>query len=70
MSLILMFIVGVMLVVFQSLSHLSLLQPHQLQPARLLCPWDSPGQNNGVGLPLPSPRNLPDPGIQIAFPTL
>ena len=20
-----------------------------LQPARLLCPWDSPGQNTGVG---------------------
>ena len=25
------------------------LQPHVLQPARLLCPWDSPGKNNGVG---------------------
>ena len=25
------------------------LQPHGLQPARLLCPWDSPGQNPGVG---------------------
>ena len=21
------------------------LQPHGLQPARLLCPWDSPGKN-------------------------
>ena len=27
----------------------SLLQPHGLQPARLLCPWDSPGKNTGVG---------------------
>ena len=23
--------------------------PHGLQPTRLLCPWDSPGKNNGVG---------------------
>ena len=25
------------------------LRPHGLQPARLLCPWDSPGKNTGVG---------------------
>ena len=25
------------------------LQPHGLQTARLLCPWDSPGKNTGVG---------------------
>ena len=25
------------------------LQPHGLLPARLLCPWDSPGKNTGVG---------------------
>ena len=25
------------------------LQPHGLWPARLLCPWDSPGNNTGVG---------------------
>ena len=24
------------------------LQPHGLQPPRLLCPWDSPGKNTGV----------------------
>ena len=24
------------------------LQPHRLQPARLLCPSDSPGKNTGV----------------------
>ena len=24
-------------------------QPHGLQPARLLCAWDSPGKNTGVG---------------------
>ena len=26
--------------------------------------WDSPGENTGVGLPFPSPGNLPDPGIK------
>ena len=36
------------------------LRPHGLQPARLLCPWDSPGKNTGVGCHV---RNLPDPGI-------
>ena len=25
------------------------LQPHGFQATRLLCPWDSPGQNTGVG---------------------
>ena len=25
------------------------LQPHGLWPARLLCPWDSPARNTGVG---------------------
>ena len=25
------------------------LRPHGLWPARLLCPWDSPGKNSGVG---------------------
>ena len=24
-------------------------QPHKRQPTRLLCPWDSPGKNTGVG---------------------
>ena len=25
------------------------LQPHRLWPTRLLCPWDFPGKNTGVG---------------------
>ena len=25
------------------------MRPHGLQPARLLCPWNSPGNNTGVG---------------------
>ena len=27
----------------------SSLRPHGLEPARLLCPWDFPGKNTGVG---------------------
>ena len=38
------------------------LWPRGLQPARLLCPWDSPGKSTGVGChALP---DLPDPGIE------
>ena len=36
--------------------------------ARLLCPCDSPGKKTGVGLPCPLPGELPDPGIEPAFP--
>ena len=25
------------------------MRPHRRQPTRLLCPWDSPGKNTGVG---------------------
>ena len=25
------------------------MQPHRQQPTRLLCPWDSPGKNTGMG---------------------
>ena len=46
------------------------LQRHGLEPTRFLCPWNFPGKNTGVGLPFPSPRNLPDPGIEPASPTL
>ena len=28
-------------------------QPHRWQPNRLLCPWDSPGKNTGVGCHFP-----------------
>ena len=31
------------------------LRPYRLQPARLLCPWDFPGQEYWSGLPFPSP---------------
>ena len=45
------------------------LQPHELWPARLLCPWDSPGKN-WSGLPFLSPGDLPDPGIEPRSPAL
>ena len=35
------------------LSPVQLCEPHGLQPARLLCPWNFPGKNTGSGLPLP-----------------
>ena len=40
------------------------LQLHELWPARLLSPWDSPGKNTGVGCHAPSPGDLPNPGIE------
>ena len=45
----------------------TLLRPHGLQPIRLLCPWNSPGKNAGVGchfLPqgiLPTQGSNPSP---------
>ena len=43
-------------------SCLTLLPPHKLQPARLLCPWDFPGKNTGVGCHFLFQENLPNPG--------
>ena len=40
------------------------LWPHGLQPARLLCPWDSPGKNTGVGCHALLQGILPNPGIE------
>ena len=37
-------------------------RPHGLQPARFLCPWDSPGKNPGVGGHVLLQGNLPHPG--------
>ena len=43
---------------------------HGLWPARLLSPWDFSRQEYWSGLPLPSPRDLPDPGIKPESPAL
>ena len=51
---------------------LSLCDPMDCIVYRLLCPQDSPGKNTGVGSHslLPSPGDLPDPGIEPESPTL
>ena len=38
--------------------------PHELQPTRLLCPWDAPGKNTGVGCRFIPAGDLSDPGIE------
>ena len=41
-------------------------KPRGLLPARLLCPWNFPDKNTGVGCHFldPDPEDLPDPGIE------
>ena len=46
------------------------LRPHRLQPNRLLCPWDLPGKNTGVGCHFLLWGNLPSPGIKPTSPAL
>ena len=38
-------------------------RPRGLQPARLLCPWDFPGRNTGVGCPALLQGILPTQGL-------
>ena len=45
------------------------LRLHGPQPDMLLCPWDSPGKNAGMGChALLHALGLPDPGIETAAP--
>ena len=46
------------------------LQPHGLQPTRLLCPWVFSRQEYWSGLPCPPPGDLPNPGIKPRSPAL
>ena len=46
------------------------LQPHGLYSARLLCPWDFPRHNTGVGCHAHLQGNLPNPRIKPGTPTL
>ena len=48
----------------KSLQLCSTLQPYGLKPTRLLCPWDFPGKDPGVGSHALIQGNLPDPGIK------
>ena len=45
------------------------LQPHGLEPAKILCPWDFPGRIWSE-YPFPFPGDLPDPGIKPGSPAL
>ena len=42
----------------------AVLQPQGLQPTRLLCPWDSPGKNTGVGCHALLQGIFPHPGTE------
>ena len=44
--------------------------PNELQPASLLCPWDSPDKNTGVGCHALHQRNLSDSGIESMSPMI
>ena len=43
---------------------------HGLQPARFLCPWDSPGKKTGMGCHFLLQGYLADPGIEPGSPAL
>ena len=45
------------------------LQPHELEPARLLCPWDFPGKIL-EWVAISFSRDLPDPGTEPGSPAL
>ena len=45
-------------------------RPHGLQLTRLLCPWNSPGKNTGVGSHPFHQGTLPNPGIKSGSPAL
>ena len=50
-------------------SHVQLFVSMDCSSTRLLCPWDSPGQNTGLGS-LSLLRDLPNPGIEPRSPSL
>ena len=43
------------------------LQHHGLQPARILCPWDLPGKNTGVGCHFLLQRIFPTQGSNLCL---
>ena len=43
-------------------------QSHRRQPTMPPRPWDSPGNNTGVGCHFLLQGNLPDPGIKLVSP--
>ena len=45
----------------------SSVRPHELQPARLLCPWDSPGKDTGRGCCALPQRIFPTQGSNLGL---
>ena len=43
------------------------LQPHQLVPTRLLCPWNFPGNSPGVGCHSLLQGNFPTQGLNLGL---
>ena len=57
----------IMCAVFSRSDMSNSLQPHRLQPARLLCPWEFSRQEYWSGLPCPPLGELLNPGIYVDF---
>ena len=49
-------------------SCLTLCNPPDCSPTRLLCPWGFSRQEYWSGWPCPPPGDLPDPGTKLAYP--
>ena len=56
--------------VVQSLRRVRLCDPMDCSPPRLLCPWNSSGQEYWSRLPFPSPGDLLHPGTKPSSPAL
>ena len=59
--------------VLSCLSYVQLYVNPWTVPTRILCPWNFPGKNTGVGRHLLSLGHLPDPGVEpesLVSPTL
>ena len=52
----------------KSPSRVDSLRPCGLYPTRLLCPWDSPGKNSGVGCHFLLQGNFPTQGLNPGLP--
>jgi len=51
----------------ESQSEIRLVMSNSLRPHGLYSPWNSPGQDTGVGRLIPSPGDLPNPGIELGW---
>ena len=56
-----------LLLLFSHSNESDSLRPHVLYPARLLCPWDSPGKNTGVGCHLLFQGIFPTQGLNLSL---